>query len=298
MAAKIRFLVIGGDGLVGSSLVQFLKNANESVISTTKNKSLVFPDCIYLDLKDDLNNWNLNHSVDVVVFCSGITKVDYCESDKSTSRIVNVVSVFRLATILADKGARIIFLSSNAVFDGSKEFPSHEDVVSPITEYGRQKVEVEKHLIEKYPSLVTILRLTKVLGSRNSLFDEWSTALKRGDSIHPFSDMYIAPIPVSFVISVIRLLVDRRVSGILHLSGDKDFSYADIAFMASNWFGVKKEQVRPIHAGESNLHESVIRTSKTALDISRLKCELGIMPPTSRWTIKMAFLSPKSLGET
>ena len=296
MATKIKFLVIGGDGLIGSSVVQFLKNASESVISTTRKKIINCSDRKYLDLKDDLSSWNLNHSVDVAVFCSGMTKVDHCENDKSTSRIVNVANVCRLAGMLADRGARIIFLSSNAVFDGSKEYPSHEDAVSPITEYGRQKVEVEKQLIEEYPSRVTILRLTKVLGARNPLFDDWSRALKRGDSIQPFSDMYIAPISVSFVIAVIRLVVDRNVKGILHLSGNKDFSYADIAFMAANWLGANKDQVKPIHAGESNLHASVIRTSKTALDISRLKCELGITPTESLWTIQKAFSSAHHLS--
>ena len=109
--------------------------------------------------------------------------------------------------------------------------------------------------------------------------------------------MYIAPIPLSFVISVIRLVVDRSVKGILHLSGDKDFSYADIAFMAANWLGAKTKQVKPIHAEDSNLHESVIRTFKTALDISRLKVELGIVPPKSVSTIQQAFLFPQMLNE-
>lgn len=295
-SAKIKFLVIGGDGLIGSSLVQFLRTANESVISTTRRKFFDCLDCIYLDLKDDVSKLKFDYTFDVVVFCSGITKVDHCEKDKLTSRLVNVESICKLASIFADKGTRIIFLSSNAVFDGSKEFPSNYEGVSPVTEYGRQKVEVERYLIKEYASLVTVLRLTKILGARNPLFDNWSLALKRGDSIQPFSDMYIAPIPVSFVISVIRLVVDRNVKGVLHLSGDKDFSYADIAFMASNWLGAKKEQVKPIHAGESNLDKIVIRTSKTALDISRLECELGIVPPSSRWTIKQAFCNVKCLN--
>jgi len=296
MESKVKFLIIGGDGLIGSALAHFFENAGESAISTTRKKSTTCSNRIYLDLTEEMSDWKFNDSVDVVIFCSGITKVDHCESDKSTSRIVNVVSVCKLADIIADKGARIIFLSSNAVFDGSGEFPSHEDAISPVTEYGRQKAEVEKHLIEEYPSQVTILRLTKVLGARNPLFDKWVLSLKRGNSIQPFSDMYIAPIPVSFVVAVVRLVVDRNVNGILHLSGDKDFSYADIAFMAADWLGAKKEQVKPISTGESNLHESVIRTSKTALDISRLKCELGIVPPESLWTLQQAFVSSKILN--
>jgi dTDP-4-dehydrorhamnose reductase len=296
MKSRFKFLVIGGDGLIGAALVQFLKKAKESFIYTSRRKTYIPPDYLHLNLSEKQFDWNEIDRADVAIFCAGMTKVDVCEKKKISSRLVNVENVHKLARILADQGARIVYLSSNAVFDGSKEYPSHEDAVSPITEYGRQKVEVEKQLIEEYPSLVTILRLTKVLGSLNPLFDDWSLALKRGDPIQPFSDMYIAPIPLSFVVSVVRLVVDQNVKGILHLSGDKDFSYADIALMASNWLGSKKDQVRPISVGESNLHESVIRSSKTALDICRLKCELGIMAPPSLWTLKNAFLNPKCLN--
>lgn len=297
MATKIRYLVIGGDGLIGSALVQFLKRAKESFIYTSRRKPSMRTDCLYLDLTKEQFNLNEIDCVDVAIFCASITKVDVCEKYRITSKLVNVENMFKLARILADKGAHIIYLSSNAVFDGSKEYPSHEDPISPITEYGRQKAEAENLLINNYPFSVAILRLTKVLGLSNSLFDDWVLSLRKGNVIHPFYDMYIAPIPVSFVISVIRLVADRGIKGILHLSGDKDFSYADIAFMASNWLGAKKEQVKPIHARESNLNKSVIRTSKTALDISRLKCELGIAPPSSHWTIQKAFSYPQFLSE-
>jgi len=301
MVSKNKYLIIGGDGLIGSALVKFLKVANESVISTTRGKLTKDPSRIYLNLKDQVKEWTFLESVksvDAVVFCSGITQTAKCEKDKFVSRMVNVESVCKLAGILANKCKRIVFLSSNAVFDGSKEYPSHKDAVSPITEYGRQKSEVEQEFLKLYPSRVTILRLTKVLGAHNPLFDDWSLMLKRGHSIYPFSDMYIAPIPVSFVVSVIRLLVDRSVSGILHLSGDQDFSYADIAFLAASWLGAKKVQVKPILADESHLHKSLLRQSKTALDISRLQCELGIVPPESLWTLQQAFLCPSVLNGT
>ena len=296
MKSRFKFLVIGGDGIIGSSLVKFLEKAQESFIYTSRRKTNMQSDCFYLDLTEEQFDWNEIDCVDVAVFCAGIAKVDVCEKNKITSKLINVENMFKLASILADKGTHIIYLSSNAVFDGYKEYPSHESLVSPITELGRQKAEAESLLINNYPSQVTILRLTKVLGVRNPLFDDWSLALKRGESIHPFSDMYIAPIPVSFVISVIRLVVDRNMIGILHLSGDKDFSYAEIAFMGANWLGAKKEQVKPIHAMESNIRESVIRTGKTALDISRLKYELGITPPETLWTIQQAFLYPDMLN--
>ncbi len=82
ISTKIKFLVVGGDGLIGSSLVNFLNKANESIVATTRKKLIDSSGRKYLDLKDDLSGWNLNHSVDVAVFCSGMTNADHCESDK------------------------------------------------------------------------------------------------------------------------------------------------------------------------------------------------------------------------
>ena len=298
MFSRNRYLIIGGDGLIGSALANFLKNAGEAVLSTTRHKP-TNDDSIYLDLADEVGKWEILKyigSFDAVIFCSGITEFDECENNKLITRIVNVENVINLASILERNCKHFVYLSSNAVFDGSNEYPSHNDIPSPINEYGRQKAEVENLLLKLYPSSITILRLTKVLGSRNPLFENWSHALKNGDKIQHFSDMYIAPIPLFFVLSVIRNIIHRNLLGILHLSGDQDVSYADIAFKAVRWLGANKKQIIPILVRGSNLFESVNRVStRTALDISRLKCELGLMPPSSIWTIEHFFLNPEIL---
>ena len=298
MAVKNRYLIIGGDGLIGFALKNFLKKSGATVLSTTRNK-IKYDDSIYLDLADKLGNWDSRKfigSFDAVIFCSGITEVEKCEKNKLITRLVNVENVIKLAKILERNCKHIIYLSSNAVFDGSYKYPSHNDIPSPINEYGRQKLDVENTLLKLYPSCITILRLTKVLGSRNLLFDNWSLALKNGDAIKPFSNMYIAPIPLFFVISVISIVLERNINGILHLSGDKDVSYADIAFEAVSWLGANRKQVLPILINESNLYEYAKSTSKTALDISRLEFELGVIPPKSLWTIEQYFVNPEILN--
>jgi dTDP-4-dehydrorhamnose reductase len=99
-----------------------------------------------------------------------------------------------------------------------------------VTEYGRQKARAEQAIAGfGRPSLV--LRLTKVLGGNTGLFEQWARTLREGKEINPFSDMYMAPVPLAAVLSVLRLAMDRRTEGILHLSGDRDVSYAEIAYL-------------------------------------------------------------------
>ena len=225
-----------------------MKNSGEEVLSTTRHKTRR-DDTLYLDLADEVSNWStLNNigSFDAIIFCAGITEFDKCEKNKILTRKVNVENVINLASILECNCKHFVYLSSNAVFNGSNKYPSHNDIQSPINEYGRQKAEVENMLLKLYPSSITILRLTKVLASRNPLFENWSHALNNGDKIQPFSDMYIAPIPIFFLLSVIRNIIHRNLLGILHLSGDQDVSYSDIAFKAVRLLVANKKQVIPI----------------------------------------------------
>ena len=68
-----------------------------------------------------------------------------------------------------------------------------EEPLSPITEYGRQKAEVERR-ISKLGSSVSIVRFTKILGQVYPLFSSWLKTLQENKPIHPFSDMYMAPV--------------------------------------------------------------------------------------------------------
>ncbi len=295
MMPKTKILVVGGDSQIGSTFVKYLKCAGESVTATTMRCDTLSEDRIYLNLTDDIERWILPNSVNVVVICAGITSVEACAKDPSGSARVNVEAVSALSHLFIEKGAYIIYLSTNQVFDGAISYPSPGDQISPITEYGKQKAEAEKRLLDSYPKRVAILRLTKVIGSHNPLLEKWAEALKGGNIIRPFSDMFIAPIPVSLVISVMRLVIDRRLNGILHLSGDRDISYAEVARIGGWVLGSKEDQIQPILARESGIVTQLVVTSKTALNMDRLKLELGVMPPEASWTIEQVFKNPKVL---
>lgn len=290
-----KILIVGGDGLIGSALVSFFRKAGVSLKFTSILRDLPDPDYIYLDLGDEPGKWKVPEDVGSVIFSSGITKLDLCERDRSGTARVNVEGTCSLGKRLIDNGARVVFLSSNLVFDGSKAFPTHVDTVSPAVEYGRQKARAERELLDHGPDSVTVLRLTKVLGSRNGLFDDWKNGLQRGETITPFTDMFMSPIPLSLVVHTIRLVLDRQAAGIFQLSGEKDVSYADAALFACKVLGIDSRNVKPIRASESATRPGVLVTSRTTLDTTRLQEELGMRAPGIEWTLEKAFLAPSML---
>ena len=285
---KFDVLIIGGDSLIGSALFSYLSRTAKKVISTTRRKKISDQSRIYLDLKESPDRWVLPEKSDTAVICAGRTGVNACEKEPVKPSRVNVDATCTLAEHLIKKGTHVIFLSSNQVFDGSSLFPSPEDSISPITEYGKQKAETERRLLSRYPESVAVLRLTKVIGDKVPLFDQWIDTLKTGDKVSPFSDMYMAPIPLSSVVSAISLCLDRRLTGIHHFSANQDISYAEAAYEAAVIAGASAAQIQPASALNSGVVD-VPFPLKTALDMNSLKLEFGIKSPEALWTIKQYF---------
>ena len=140
-----------------------------------------------------------------------------------------------------DYGCHVIFLSSNAVFDGRKPFMRIGDSTSPNSSYGKFKVEVENRFLNN--KNVAILRLTKVITASTPFIRKWLEELDRGDYIAVFDDCFVSPISIDDVLDSIELLIDRRSSGIYHLGGATEVSYSDYASIFS-WTTLRRFWIR------------------------------------------------------
>jgi dTDP-4-dehydrorhamnose reductase len=291
-----RYLVVGADGMVGSALVTGLRQTGLSVLGTTRRRERVNQNCLHLDLADDLQHWRPPHPVDVAVLCAGETRLQACKNNPAQSAKVNVEGVLQLAKNLQSAGAFVIYLSTNQVFDGSVPFRSPHDPCCPVTEYGRQKAEVERRL-GRAGAPGAIVRFTKILGPRIPLFATWAGSLRRGHGIQPCSDMKLAPVPLSCAVSVLLLVAGRRLPGIFHVSGDRDISYEDAARAGAIAMGADPRLLKPVKAAEIGV-DSDFSPAHTTLNMEFLKLSLGIVPPSVEWTIQTAFVNPQLLGGT
>ncbi|MCH7745982.1 MAG: sugar nucleotide-binding protein [Chloroflexi bacterium] len=285
-------LIIGSDSVVGGALLKFIRNAGQSAIGTTRRPEQADESCLYLDLTEDAANWP-SPSPKTVVVCAGITRVGACKRDPAGSRRVNVDGLMGLMRKLLDNGASVIYLSSDHVFEGSKPYYREDDPVSPVTEYGKQKAEVE-HLLGEWPDSVTIVRFTKILGPQDSLFSGWVDALGKGEPIHPFKDMRMAPVPLSSVVSTLKLLIDQRLRGTYHVSGEQEISYDEAARLCARVIGSDENLVEPILSAQAGYPELV--RAHTTLSMEKLKRGLGVTPPDVLWTLETAFTNPQALA--
>jgi dTDP-4-dehydrorhamnose reductase len=279
-------LVVGGDSNIGKCLVESLKTVGSDIFSTTCFPKNVNERCFYLDLSDDIDKWQMPLvSIKTVFICAAITSHEQCKLNPEYSWRVNVHGTVRLATRLVESGAFVIFLSSNAVFNGELPFAKHSDSVSPQTEYGSHKAETEEQLL-KMGKKVAIVRFSKVITPEMPLIKSWIDDLRNRKVIHPFSNMMIAPVPIAFAVSVLKKVALKQVSGIIQVSADRDLTYANLAKHLVQKLGLDEDLIKSISYKETGLKYAA---KNTTLDCSRL-LELGLNLPEIWTSINDTFL--------
>lgn len=267
-------LVVGADGLIGGAVAARLEAAGTSVIRTSRRGS---PGSIPLDLSDLPTQWSPPSGIVAAVLCAAITSTDECRTRPDDCRRVNVHATCGLGRRLADAGIRIVFLSTNLVFDGSTPFTPATAPRHPLTAYGRMKAEAEERLMA-LGSGTTVVRLTKVIGRSLPVIDRWHESLGRGEPIRPLADLVIAPVSLDLATTVIAAAAREPLGPILQVSARADVSYADVAARLARRWGAAADLVRPASAAELGLGIEHL-PAHTTLDASLMRDRLGIEPP-------------------
>lgn len=217
-------LVVGGNSMIGRSIVRLAGHMHVPCAATSRKPGSEY----FLDLAGSPASWNFPKEVRTAVFCASITDLASCEKNPRETYGVNVTATTTLMDRLASRGTKITFLSSNLVFGPNASAPSEHDVPNPATEYGRQKLTVENHLLQEIPES-QIIRLTKVVSPELPLFLRWIDAMKRNIRIAAFSDLFLSPLAVSVTASIVFELSRSRQRGIFHFSASDSMSYFDMA---------------------------------------------------------------------
>jgi dTDP-4-dehydrorhamnose reductase len=272
-------LVVGCDGLIGRALVDHLSAMGVPVTETSRRRASCGSQRVLLDLAGDVADWQIPPATSLAFLCAGVTSLGECRARPAASRHVNVEQTVALAERLIARGAFVVFLSTNLVFDGKQAHRGPDEPVAPRTEYGRQKADAERRLLGLGDS-VAIVRLSKVVDRTTPLLAGWIRALLDGREIRPFSDMVLSPVPLGFAVRVIGRVGQRRLAGILQVSAPEDVTYDRVARQAARRLGRPAALVRPVTVAASALAlEDVPR--HTTLDTTRLTAALGVEAPAA-----------------
>lgn len=267
-------LVVGANGAIGSALAARLEAAGTAVARTSRRGTSAD---IPLDLAALPASWSPPPGISAAVICAAVTSTEGCRDRPEEARRVNVEGTLELGRRLADAGVRIVFLSTNLVFDGSTAFAPATAPRSPRTAYGRMKAEAEERLLA-LGSGTTVVRLTKVVSRSLPVIDRWRESLGRGEPIRPLADLVIAPVSLDLAATAIAAAAHEPLGPILQVSARADVSYADFATRLASRWGAAPNLVLPTSAAELGLAIEHL-PQHTTLDASAVRDKLGIEPP-------------------
>lgn len=158
-----RHLVIGASGMVGEHLVLALNAIGQNPIATCRSNQI--PSAIPLDItnRSDVDSLFASEQPMVTFLPAALTNVDYCETYPDESYKTNVMGVQNVVNVANSADSRVIYFSTDYIFDGRKGPYSEEEPANPISEYGRQKLAAE-HYISLFSKKYLIIRTTIVYG--------------------------------------------------------------------------------------------------------------------------------------
>ena len=282
-------LLIGSDGLLGSSLTSILKSHDERFIGSTRRRdALGSKDRIYLDLAapwDD--SWSPPSHVSVLYLCAAVASQEQCRLDPEGSARINIENTVNIAKKCTENDVFFIFPSTNLVFDGSVPFRKSYESRSPMTEYGRQKAEAEKQLISLGEN-VAIVRFTKIISPETPLIRMWCDNIRSSRPIYPFSNYVMSPVPNLLAGEILYRIAQKRICGIHQVSGPQDISYAEAAYHIAKRLHVEENLVRPTTIEDAGVAIEY-NPAFTTLDSTETERKVGIHIPDAFTSLDLVF---------
>lgn len=219
----MKVLVTGYNGQLGYDVVKRLENLNMECLGTTRRE---------FDLTDEIQTKNFikNYKPDVVIHCAAYTAVDKAEEERDICYKVNVLGTRYVAQACADIDAKIVYVSTDYIFDGKGEKPFEiSDKPNPINYYGQTKYEGELE-VRKATDRYFIIRISWVFGLNGNNFVK--TMLKLGKEkkkLNVVSDQIGSP---TYTYDLAKLIVDIIATekyGIYHATNEGYCSWYEFA---------------------------------------------------------------------
>jgi len=273
-----KILILGGSGLTGSILVAMaVKDFNVCATYLSNPISVSGCEFVQLDITSRENVFSLMGRLapDVVVHTVGIASVDFCETNPKEAWRIHVEATKNIADACKRVGSKLIFMSTDFVFDGEKDRYAEEDKPNPISVYAETKLEAEK-VIQSADIDYAIVRPAVIYGWHpKSRFLNWVLQkLVKKEKVSVFIDQYSCPTLVYNLAEAILALAKTDKTGIYHTVGGSCVNRYEFAKKAASIFGLDDRLVEPTRS--CAVKQAAKRPKKLCLDKSKAERELKV----------------------
>jgi len=246
----MRILIIGASGLIGSNCLRYFRQQGHEVLGTYF--SYKTDDTVFLDTlnPNNVENTNLNEfNPDVILNCGALTHVDYCEQNPQESLEKTVKSHQTVLDWATRYQAKVVYISTDYVFDGDDGPYTETDAVDPISVYGAHKLQAEK-LTQDHNENNLILRVTNVYGDEErgkNFIARIIQQAKEGQklTLNLPVDQYATPVNGWDVARALLLLLEDNKSGIYNIASTDFLNRVELALKVLNYFPDAEYELSP-----------------------------------------------------
>ena len=272
-----RILVIGASGLLGVNLAMEAIREHE-VIGVDRGKLKSAP---FQVIQTDLTQSTVMDSVidiirpDWLINCAALANLEKCEEDPVQARNLNTDLPGELAIACAKSNTRFIHISTDAVFDGTKEGSyTEEDETNPLGIYSETKLNGERAVQEANPQAI-IARVNFYgwsLDGRRSLGEFFVNSLRGGKPVNGFSDVIFCPMLVNDTARLLLEMLTQKLIGLYHVVGPQPMSKYQFGIDIARRFGLDETLISSQSVERSGLiarrsHNLWLSTHKLSTDL-------------------------------
>ena len=271
MDKRQHIMLSGASGFLGSEILRYLTNKGHDLLGLS-HRGQAGEKTLAIDLREPLQVAQLMTEVPAhwLIHTAAYREPDFCEKNREESYRLNVSATASLLAALPAR-TRMLYISTDYVFDGEQAPYAELDRTNPINEYGKQKRESEllvladpRHIVLRMPVLVGRDATGSLVGFLAQLKEQISQQ-KQGllDNIiirHPTWIQDIARV-------VEALITAKEVSGIFQVSSSKGYTAHALAKEMAEYLELSSEHLQP---SESVIERAARRPINSQLSSRRL----------------------------
>lgn len=280
-----KVLITGANGLLGQKLVNLfaaLPDCEVVAISRGKNRNKSNRTYSYfnVDLTDFDKVAQLVSEVrpSIIINAAAMTNVDLCEERQEECDLINVEFVRCLVELCEEHSTFLIHISTDFIFDGTNGPYKEDDEPNPLSHYGMSKLRSEKiiqHSSLNYVILRTILVYGLVDKMPSDNFVLWlKNAIENKKEVTIVDDQFRMPTFVDDLAQACFLAVDKKVTGVFHISSNELMNIYEMAIEVAKTFNLDTSYIKRISTKE--LNQKAQRPAVTGFDLSKSTKILGL----------------------
>ncbi len=275
-----KLLVVGGTGLLGMKLVEKASKDYEVQATYLSHKLSMPCEMFPLDIQNSKSVMSLVKRIkpDVVINTAALHRVDYCEDNRKECWNVNVKGTENIANSCKAAGSRLVFVSTDYLFDGKKEEYTEQDKPNPLNYYGYCKLKAEE-ILESMGIDHVIARTAVIYGWNPTKlnFVTWAIGeLESGNEIKVVNDQHSNPTLADDLAEMMLALVKKGKTGVFNTTGSECLNRYDFAKKIAKAFGLDLKLIKPIKT--KDLYQKAARPERCKMSVEKITTCIGRKP--------------------